>query len=189
MLGIGGIVRHPSVLRAVNPWWAFEFFMHDGLRGFLILGAVVLVVTGGEALYADMGHFGARPIRLAWFTVVLPALMLNYFGQGALAVADPAAISNPFYALVPGWALYPMVAIATAAAIVASQALISGAFSLTRQAIQLGYSPRMTIQHTSTRRSGRSICPRSTGFWESRACSSCWRSSRRRISLRPTGSR
>jgi KUP system potassium uptake protein len=129
VLGIGGIVRHPTVLRAVNPWWAFEFFMHDGPRGFLILGAVVLVVTGGEALYADMGHFGARPIRLAWFTVVLPSLMLNYFGQGALVVADPAAVSNPFYALVPGWALYPMVAIATAAAIVASQALISGAFS------------------------------------------------------------
>jgi KUP system potassium uptake protein len=159
LLGIGGIVRHPAVLRAVNPWWAFEFFLHDGVRGFLILGAVVLVVTGGEALYADMGHFGARPIRLAWFTVVLPSLMLNYFGQGALVVADPSAVSNPFYALVPGWALYPMVGVATAAAIVASQALISGAFSLTRQAIQLGYSPRMTIQHTSATAIGQIYLP------------------------------
>jgi KUP system potassium uptake protein len=159
LLGIGGIARHPSVLRAVNPWWAFEFFMHDGVRGFLILGAVVLVVTGGEALYADMGHFGSRPIRLAWFTVVLPSLMLNYFGQGALVVADPTAVSNPFYALVPDWALYPMVGVATAAAIVASQALISGAFSLTRQAIQLGYSPRMIIQHTSDTAIGQIYLP------------------------------
>jgi KUP system potassium uptake protein len=159
LLGVGGILRHPGVLRAVNPWWAVEFFVHDGLRGFLILGAVVLVVTGGEALYADMGHFGPRPIRLGWFTVVLPALTLNYFGQGALLLANPAATGNPFYALVPPWALYPMVGVATAAAIVASQALISGAFSLTRQAMQLGYSPRMTIQHTSDTTIGQIYLP------------------------------
>ncbi|MEO7987107.1 MAG: potassium transporter Kup [Gemmatimonadales bacterium] len=159
LLGIGGIMRHPGVLRAINPWWAAEFFLHDGLRGFLVLGAVVLVVTGAEALYADMGHFGARPIRLTWFAVVLPALTLNYFGQGALLIANPAATGNPFYALVPAWGLYPMVAVSTAAAIVASQALISGAFSLTRQAMQLGYSPRMTIQHTSDTAIGQIYLP------------------------------
>ncbi|MGH7499198.1 MAG: potassium transporter Kup, partial [Gemmatimonadales bacterium] len=159
LLGIGGIMHHPGVLRAMNPWWAVEFFLHDGVRGFLVLGAVVLVVTGGEALYADMGHFGARPIRLTWFAVVLPALTLNYFGQGALLLSNPSAATNPFFALVPGWALYPMVAVATAAAIVASQALISGAFSLTRQAMQLGYSPRMTIQHTSSTEIGQIYLP------------------------------
>ncbi len=159
LLGVGGIARHPGVLRAVNPWWAVEFLARDGLRGFLILGAVVLVVTGGEALYADMGHFGKRPIRLTWFAVVLPALTLNYFGQGALVLANPAATSNPFFALVPSWALYPMVGVATAAAIVASQALISGAFSLTRQAMQLGYSPRMTIRHTSSTAIGQIYLP------------------------------
>lgn len=159
LLGIGGIMRHPGVLRALNPWWAAEFFLRDGIRGFLVLGAVVLVVTGAEALYADMGHFGARPIRLTWFAMVLPALTLNYFGQGALLIADPSVTANPFYSLVPGWALYPMVAVATAAAVVASQALISGAFSLTRQAMQLGYSPRMTIQHTSDTAIGQIYLP------------------------------
>jgi KUP system potassium uptake protein len=159
LLGLGGILRHPEVLAAVNPWYAVEFFRHEGLHAFLVLGAVVLVVTGGEALYADMGHFGTRNIRLTWFAVVLPALAINYFGQGALLVADPGAAHNPFYALVPSWALYPMVAVATAAAVVASQALISGAFSLTRQAIQLGYSPRMTIQHTSSSEIGQIYLP------------------------------
>ncbi len=159
LLGVSGIVRHPEVLTAVNPWHAVEFFMRDGVRGFLILGAVVLVVTGGEALYADMGHFGKRPIRLAWFAVVLPALILNYFGQGALLLKDPAAAHNPFYSLVPGWALYPMVALATAAAVVASQALISGAYSLTRQAVQLGYIPRVTIWHTSQTEIGQIYLP------------------------------
>ena len=156
---MNGILRHPEVLAAVNPWHAIDFFLRDGLRGFLILGAVVLVVTGGEALYADMGHFGKRPIRLAWFVVVLPALVLNYFGQGALLLDRPSAAANPFYSLVPGWALYPMVAIATAAAVVASQALISGAFSLTRQAVQLGYCPRVTIQHTSQTEIGQIYLP------------------------------
>jgi KUP system potassium uptake protein len=159
LLGLHGIFMHPDVLRAINPWYAVEFFINDGLRGFLVLGAVVLVVTGGEALYADMGHFGAQPMRRAWFAVVLPSLLLNYFGQGGLLLSDPSATTNPFYALVPSWALYPMVAIATAAAIVASQALISGAFSLTRQAMQLGYSPRMTIQHTSATSIGQIYLP------------------------------
>jgi KUP system potassium uptake protein len=159
LLGINGIRLHPEVLAAVNPWHAVEFFVRDGVRGFLILGAVVLVVTGGEALYADMGHFGKRPIRLAWFAVVLPALVLNYFGQGALLLDHPEAARNPFYSLVPDWALYPMVALATAAAVVASQALISGAFSLTRQAVQLGYSPRVTIRHTSTTEIGQIYLP------------------------------
>jgi KUP system potassium uptake protein len=159
VLGLTGIVRHPEVLAAVNPWHAVDFFRHDGMRGFLILGAVVLVVTGGEALYADMGHFGKRPIRLAWFAVVLPALVLNYFGQGALLLSDPTAARNPFYSLVPGWALYPMVAVATGAAVVASQALISGAFSLTRQAVQLGYCPRVTTLHTSQTEIGQIYLP------------------------------
>ncbi len=159
LLGIRGLMQDPSVLAAINPVHAVRFFRDDGMAGFLILGSVVLVVTGAEALYADMGHFGRRPIRLAWFAVALPALLLNYFGQSAWLLHHPDALHNPFYALVPGWALYPMVAIATAAAVVASQALISGAFSLTQQAVQLGYSPRVTIQHTSARESGQIYIP------------------------------
>jgi KUP system potassium uptake protein len=159
VLGIMGISREPGVLRAVDPRYAVDFFAREGLTGITILAAIILVVTGGEALYADMGHFGRRPIRLAWFALVLPALVLNYFGQGALILNDPGAARNPFYALVPSWALYPMVGIATAAAVVASQALISGAFSLTRQAIQLGYSPRMTIVHTSSSTIGQIYMP------------------------------
>jgi KUP system potassium uptake protein len=155
LLGIRGILLDPHVLWALNPWYAAEFFVQHGVQGLGILTAVVLVITGGEALYADMGHFGRRPIRLAWFGVVLPALMLNYLGQGALLLADPAAAINPFYSLVPSWGLYPMVVIATGAAIVASQALISGAFSLTRQAVQLGYSPRVSIVHTSRTEMGQ----------------------------------
>jgi KUP system potassium uptake protein len=157
-LGVRGISMHPEVLRAVNPWYALDFFIEDGLRGFLILGAVVLVVTGGEALYADMGHFGRRPIQLAWFGVALPALLLNYFGQAALLVQTPG-VENPFFALVPEWFLYPMIIIAAMAAVVASQALISGAFSLTRQAVQLGYSPRVTIIHTSRTEVGQIYVP------------------------------
>ena len=154
-----------------------------------MLGAVVLVVTGAEALYADMGHFGARPIRLTWLSVVLPALTLNYFGQGALLIVNPAATSNPFYALVPGWALYPMVAVATSAAVVASQALISGAFSLTRQAMQLGYCPRMTIQHTSDTAIGQIYLPQVNRILGTRAWSWSSPSSRPPIWLRPTASR
>jgi KUP system potassium uptake protein len=163
LLGAGGIAREPDVLLALNPWYAVDFFIRDGVQGFLILGAVVLVLTGGEALYADMGHFGKRPIRLAWFCMVLPALMLNYFGQGALLLKEPETVSNPFYALVPPGLLFPMVVVATLAAIVASQALISGAFSLTQQAIQLGYCPRMTIKHTSERERGQIYVPEVNG--------------------------
>jgi len=159
ILGVMGIQHHPSVLIALNPWYAATFLWQQGFIGLMILAAVVLVVTGGEALYADMGHFGKRPIRVAWYAVVLPALMLNYLGQGAILLESPAAVRNPFYSLVPSWALYPMVAIATGAAIVASQALISGAFSLTRQAIQLGYCPRMNIVHTSSRAIGQIYIP------------------------------
>jgi KUP system potassium uptake protein len=159
VLGVMGISREPGVLRALNPWYGVEFFLREGLTGITVLGAIILVVTGGEALYADMGHFGRRPMRLAWFAIVLPALVLNYFGQGALLLNNPSAGRNPFYSLVPSWALYPMVAIATAAAVVASQALISGAFSLTRQAVQLGYSPRMKIIHTSSSAIGQIYIP------------------------------
>ena len=159
VLGVMGIMRHPSVLVALNPWYAASFLWELGWKGFMVLSAVVLVVTGAEALYADMGHFGKRPIRVAWYLIVLPALALNYFGQGAILLESPGAARNPFYSLVPDWALYPMVGIATAAAIVASQALISGAFSLTRQAIQLGYSPRMNIVHTSSSKIGQIYIP------------------------------
>lgn len=159
ILGITGIVREPGVLRALNPWHAIEFFTRHGLAGITILAAVVLVVTGGEALYADMGHFGKRPIRLAWFGLVMPALVLNYFGQGALLLSDPSLVNNPFYNLVPTWGLYPMIGLATMAAITASQALISGSFSLTQQALQLGYTPRVTIVHTSHREKGQIYIP------------------------------
>jgi KUP system potassium uptake protein len=159
LLGIRGIAMAPEVLKAVNPWYAVDFFIRDGIQGFLILGSVVLVVTGAEALYADMGHFGRRPIRLSWFAVVLPCLLINYFGQSALLLVSPEARTNPFFSLVPSWALYPMVGISTAAAIVASQALISGAFSLTRQAVQLGYIPRVTVVHTSSTQIGQIYIP------------------------------
>jgi KUP system potassium uptake protein len=159
LLGIMGILRHPSVLAALNPLYALSFLWQEGGTGLMVLAAVVLVVTGGEALYADMGHFGKRPIRVAWYTIVLPALALNYFGQGAQLLESPDAARNLFYSLVPGWALYPMVGIATGAAIVASQALISGAFSLTRQAVQLGYCPRVNIIHTSSSHIGQIYIP------------------------------
>jgi len=158
-LGIYEVAMRPEILKAVNPWYAVNFFAYHGKQGFVILGAVVLVVTGGEALYADMGHFGARPIRIAWFSLVLPALLLNYFGQGALILRDPAGASNPFFNLAPRMLLYPLVALATVAAIIASQALISGAFSLTQQAVQLGYSPRVNIIHTSKSEAGQIYIP------------------------------
>jgi KUP system potassium uptake protein len=159
VLGIRQIVRHPSVLEAVSPVHAVRFFAEHGGHGFLVLGGVVLVITGGEALYADMGHFGRRPIRFAWYLFVMPALLLNYFGQGALVLEDPAAGANPFYAMVPPSLIYPMVALSTMATIIASQALISGAFSLTRQAIQLGFFPRVTIVHTSGEAEGQIYIP------------------------------
>ncbi|WP_414706016.1 potassium transporter Kup [Pseudomonas brassicacearum] len=154
-LGVYGILQHPEVLQAVNPAWAVRFFVvHPGM-GVAILGAVVLALTGAEALYADMGHFGRKPIARAWFILVLPGLMLNYFGQGALLLGDPEAARNPFYLLAPSWALLPLVGLSTLATVIASQAVISGAFSLTRQAIQLGYIPRMYIQHTSSAEQGQ----------------------------------
>jgi len=158
-LGARQLVTYPAVLAAIDPRHAIAFFAANGMHGFLVLGSVFLVVTGGEALYADMGHFGRGPIRIGWFTVVCPALLLCYFGQGALLLRDPSAAENPFYALVPPWALYPVVAIATAATVVASQALISGAFSLTQQAVQLGYFPRVTIVHTSKSEAGQIYVP------------------------------
>jgi KUP system potassium uptake protein len=157
--GVYGIARNPDVLEALNPWHAYHFFTMHIMASFVVLGSVVLAVTGAEALYADMGHFGKAPIRLAWFGLVFPALVLNYFGQGALLIANPAALQNPFYLLVPEWALYPMVALATAATVIASQAVISGAYSMTKQAIQLGFLPRMIIQHTSASTIGQVYIP------------------------------
>jgi KUP system potassium uptake protein len=155
LLGVAAMIREPGILGAVNPLEGVLFLIRNGQMGFATLGAVFLVVTGGEALYADMGHFGKRPIRLAWFSLVLPALLLNYFGQGAEILADPSAISHPFFGLAPDWGLWPLVILATLATVVASQAVISGAFSLTKQAIQLGYLPRLDIEHTSSRYIGQ----------------------------------
>jgi KUP system potassium uptake protein len=159
ILGISWMVRHPDVLGAVLPTHAVDFFLRNGWEGFLVLGSVFLVVTGGEALYADMGHVGTRSIRITWFALVLPSLLLNYFGQGALLLSDPAHAESPFYHLVPDWGLIPMVILATMAACIASQALISGAFSLTRQAVQLGYIPRVEIKHTSAAEIGQIYVP------------------------------
>jgi len=150
ILGVRGIAAYPTVLQAVLPWYGLKFLVHEGWHAFIVLGGVFLVVTGSEALYADMGHFGRKPIRIGWFCVALPALLLNYFGQGALILSDPATVRNPFYLLAPSWGLIPLVVLATAATVIASQALISGAFSITRQAVQLGYLPRMGISHTSS---------------------------------------
>ena len=158
-LGVVNIVKAPQVLAAVNPFYALDFIYRNGWTGFMVLGAVFLVVTGGEALYADMGHFGTRPIRLVWFVLVLPALLLNYFGQGALLLLHPAMVANPFFRMAPGWALYPLVLLATMATVIASQAIISGAFSLTMQAVQLGYSPRLDIEHTSATERGQIYLP------------------------------
>jgi KUP system potassium uptake protein len=157
--GIHGIVQHPGILDALNPMHALAFVTGHGLASFIVLGAVVLAVTGAEALYADMGHFGKGPVRIAWFSLVGPALVLNYFGQGAVLIADPEAVRNPFYLLLPEWALYPMVVLATAATVIASQAVISGAYSLTKQAVQLGFLPRMTIVQTSAREIGQIYLP------------------------------
>ena len=153
--GAAQIARDPQVLKAIFPWYALHFFIVNKLHGFVVLGAVFLVVTGTEALYADMGHFGTRPIRLTWFALVFPALVLNYFGQGALLLDRPEASHHPFYAMVPSWAMVPTVLLATLATIIASQAVISGAFSMTRQAIQLGYLPRLKIRHTAATQMGQ----------------------------------
>src|SRR6202158_1054223 len=157
---ISPIMRHPEILRALNPLFAVSFMLHHGLIGFVTLGAMFLAVTGAEALYADLGHFGKRPIQTAWLFIVLPSLALNYLGQGALVIADPKAIENPFFLMFPDWALIPMVTLATIATVIASQAVITGAYSLTRQAIQLGLLPRFEIRHTSEAHSGQIYIPR-----------------------------
>jgi KUP system potassium uptake protein len=159
VLGAIEVVRSPTVLEAINPFYAARFIYDNPVMAFFAFGAVVLAITGTEAMYADMGHFGATPIRRAWLFFVMPALVLNYLGQGALILGDPAAIQNPFYLLAPEWARVPLLVLATAAAIIASQAVISGAFSLTRAAIQMGYAPRLTIQHTSERAIGQIYVP------------------------------
>lgn len=159
VLGIVQIFQFPDILVAMNPMFAVRFFLENGWHGYAILGTIFLTVTGGEALYADMGHFGRSPIRVGWFSLVLPCLLLNYFGQGALILQDPSAVENPFYRMVPSWGLYPMVGLATMATVIASQALISGVFSLTKQAIQLGYFPRMGIVQTSEKAIGQIYVP------------------------------
>ena len=159
VLGIYHIVGHPEILWAISPHYAVMFIWGQPFTAFIILGAVVLCVTGGEALYADMGHFGKKPIRLAWFAIVMPCLTLNYFGQGALLLAEPEAVKNPFFNMAPDWALVPLVVLATAATVIASQALITGAFSVTKQVIQLGFLPRLQILHTSARDTGQIYMP------------------------------
>ncbi len=158
-LGLPHIVGNPAVLVALNPWYAANFILQQPMIAFIALGAVVLCVTGGEALYADMGHFGRRPIRLAWYGLVMPALVINYFGQGAMLLQDPEAIDNPFFLMAPQWSRLPLVFLSTAATVIASQALISAAFSVTKQAIQLGILPRMTVKHTSERDTGQIYVP------------------------------
>ncbi len=158
-LGLAAILKHPEVLRALDPTHALRFTTQHGFASFIVLGAVLLAFTGAEALYADMGHFGKAPIRLAWFGLVFPALMLNYFGQGALLIADPGALENPFFLLAPEWVRYPLVALATVAAVIASQATISGTYSLTRQAIQLDYLPRLNVRQTSAKQIGQIYLP------------------------------
>jgi len=159
VLGAVQVFRHPDVLTALNPLHGASFFLRNGWAGFLVLGSVFLVVTGGEALYADIGHFGLRPIRMTWFCVVLPSLLLNYFGQGALIISEPETIEHPFFYMIPQWGLYPLVILATVATIIASQAVISGAFSLTRQAVQLGYFPRLKVEQTSETKFGQIYMP------------------------------
>lgn len=158
-LGVAQIARHPEILWALSPHYALGFMLANPGTTFVLLGAVVLCVTGGEALYADMGHFGKQPIRVAWFSIAMPALTLNYFGQGALLLENPDAVKNPFYMLAPAWALMPLVVLATAAAVIASQALITGAYSVTKQVIQLGYLPRLRVEHTNVKEAGQIYMP------------------------------
>jgi KUP system potassium uptake protein len=160
LLGASNIVQQPRILLALDPMYGVDLLIAAPWQGFVMLGAVFLAVTGAETLYADMGHFGRGPLRTAWLYIVFPALLLNYFGQGALLLGNPAAIENPFYRLVPGWGLYPLVLLASAATIIASQAVISGAFSITRQAIQLGYLPRLAVRHTSEEEIGQVYVPK-----------------------------
>ena len=159
LLGAASIIQNPAIFAALSPVYAARFFVENQFAAFLAMGAVVLAITGTEGIYTDMGHFGKKPIRIAWSFWVLPALLLNYFGQGALILRDPAALAHPFYKLAPGWALYPLIGLATLATVIASQAVISGTYSLTRQAIQLGYCPRMDIFHTSESEIGQIYMP------------------------------
>jgi KUP system potassium uptake protein len=159
LLGAYNVLHYPKVLMALNPWYAVQFFQGHGFGSLLVFGAVVLAVTGGEALYADMGHFGRKPIQVAWLSLVLPALVMNYFGQGALLLEHPEAIDNPFYKLAPEWFLWPLLLLATCATVIASQAVISGVFSVTRQAVQMGFWPRMRISHTSSKEIGQIYIP------------------------------
>ncbi|WP_295529466.1 potassium transporter Kup [uncultured Pseudacidovorax sp.] len=159
LLGVAQILTHPEILKAISPHYMLRFIWDNPGTSFIILGATVLCVTGAEALYADMGHFGKGPIRIAWFSVVMPALVLNYFGQGALLLGNPAAVKNPFFLMAPEWAVVPVVLLATAATVIASQAMLTGAFSVTRQVIQLGYLPRLRIEHTSARSAGQIYIP------------------------------
>lgn len=169
VLGLRKIIQYPEILQSMNPYYAWQFFHSNGWNGFSVLGSVFLVVTGGEALYSDLGHFGRRPIRLAWFTIVLPCLVLNYFGQGALLLHDTSAVKNPFFFLAPEWALIPLVILATFSTVIASQALITGVFSLTMQAVQLQYIPRVKISHTSEKEIGQ-VYVRSVNFTLMIAC-------------------
>jgi KUP system potassium uptake protein len=164
LLGLVQIAQRPGILKALNPLYGIELIASDPVEGFVLLGSVVLAVTGAEALYADMGHFGRTPIRRAWFYFVFPCLLLNYFGQGALLLANPETLQNPFYRLAPDWAVFPLVALASAATVIASQAVISGAFSLSRQAVQLGYLPRMQVRHTSEQEIGQVFLPEVNGI-------------------------
>jgi KUP system potassium uptake protein len=164
LLGVISIVQTPAVLAALDPRYAVEFFLHHGVLAFLVLGLVFLAVTGAETLYADLGHFGRRAMSLAWLVIVLPCLLLNYFGQGALILRTPAAIENPFYLIAPSWALYPLIVLATVATVIASQAVISGAYSVSRQAVLIGFMPRLTIRHTSTREKGQIYMPHINTF-------------------------
>ena len=159
LLGLYHIVDYPEILWAISPHYAVMFIWQQPMTAFIILGAVVLCVTGGEALYADMGHFGKKPIRIAWFAVVMPSLTLNYFGQGSLLLAEPEAVANPFFNMAPDWLLLPLVVLATAATVIASQALISGAFSVTKQVVQLGFLPRLQVLHTSVKDTGQIYIP------------------------------
>ncbi|QFZ82124.1 MULTISPECIES: potassium transporter Kup [Variovorax] len=159
VLGVWQIAHHPEIIKALNPWFALKFIWDNPGTSFILLGAMVLCVTGAEALYADLGHFGKKPIRIAWFSVVMPALTLNYLGQGALLLENPEAVKNPFFMMAPEWALIPLVLLATLSTVIASQALITGAFSVTRQVIQLGYLPRLNIEHTSVRTAGQIYIP------------------------------
>ncbi|MCR6478680.1 potassium transporter Kup [Variovorax sp. ZS18.2.2] len=159
VLGVWQILHHPEIVKALNPWYALKFIWDNPSTSFILLGAMVLCVTGAEALYADLGHFGKKPIRIAWFSVVMPALTLNYLGQGALLLENPEAVKNPFFMMAPEWALIPLVMLATLSTVIASQALITGAFSVTRQVIQLGYLPRLNIEHTSVRTAGQIYIP------------------------------